>query len=352
MKKRLNQWKKSPAFSGMILFLGALVVYFLVQYLQAPESFWSVKTYRNFMSLFKSFSPLILVTMGQALLMLMGIIDISIGMQMSFANVLAAMLPQLLGIPVPLAWLIALAATVLLAAVNGMVVSYLRIPPLLAGFAMISVVKGLNLLIAPKPGGTVPMIANQVFDSMIFGVIPFSVILLAVLYGVWVYLAKTPLMKSVYAVGGNERNAYATGINTTAVKVKMYLLAGVLTGLAGLCYTAAYTTGNPITGEIYGLQSISACILGGIALAGGWGNMICALYGVGFQILIQTTVPKIFAMISKTTGVNYNTYWHNLFSDSIILLGLVLTIFAVKAQRSSLLTGLQKQVKGGAAHGQ
>ena len=57
-------------------------------------------------------------------------------------------------------------------------------------------------------------------------------------------------------------------------------------------------------------------------------------------------------MISKTTGVNYNTYWHNLFSDSIILLGLVLTIFAVKAQRSSLLTGLQKQVKGGAAHGQ
>ena len=85
MKKKLNQWKKSPAFSGMILFLGALVVYFLVQYLQAPESFWSVKTYRNFMSLFKSFSPLILVTMGQALLMLMGIIDISIGMQMSFA---------------------------------------------------------------------------------------------------------------------------------------------------------------------------------------------------------------------------------------------------------------------------
>lgn len=335
MKKKLNQWKKSPAFSGMILFLGALVVYFLVQYLQAPESFWSVKTYRNFMSLFKSFSPLILVTMGQALLMLMGIIDISIGMQMSFANVLAAMLPQLLGIPVPLAWLIALAATVLL-----------------AGFAMISVVKGINLLIAPKPGGTVPMIANQVFDSMIFGVIPFSVILLAVLYGAWVYLEKTPLMKSVYAVGGNERNAYATGINTTAVKVKMYLLAGVLTGLAGLCYTAAYTTGNPITGEIYGLQSISACILGGIALAGGWGNMICALYGVGFQILIQTTVPKIFAMISKATGVNYNTYWHNLFSDSIILLGLVLTIFAVKAQRSSLLTGLQKQVKGGAAHGQ
>lgn len=338
--------KKSPAFSGIILFLLALVIYFVVQFLQSPESFWSIKTYRNFMSLFKSFSPLILVTMAQAFLMLMGIIDISIGMQMSFANVIAVMLPQILGIPVIFAWIIALLATVLLATLNGVIVSYLRIPPLLAGFAMIYVIKGINLLIAPKPGGDVPVMANQIFDHMIFGVIPFSLMLLIGIYGIWMYLERTPLMKAVYAVGGNEKNAYATGIDTTFTKIKMYMLSGFFTGLAGLCYTAAYTTGNPITGEIYGLQSISACILGGISLAGGWGNMACAVYGVGFQILIQTTVPKIFAMISKVTGVNYNTYWHNLFSDSIILLGLIATIFTIKVQQKTLIEGLKKQVKG------
>ena len=347
MKNHLTRLKKSPAFSGMILFFSFLVIYFLIQYIQEPNTFFTVKTYRNFASLFKSFSPLVLVTMGQALLMFMGVIDISIGMQMSFANVLAVSLPEKLGVSVPMAWLIALLATVIVSTINGLIVSYLRIPPLLAGFAMIYVVKGINLVIQPKPGGKVPSIANQVYDSMVLGFIPFSLILLVVCYLGWKYLERTPLMRHVFAVGGNERNAYATGINSAATKVKMYVLAGALTGLAGLCYTAAYTTGNPITGEIYGLQSISACILGGISLAGGWGNMGCALYGIGFQILVQTSVPKVFAMISQATGTTYNTYWHNLFSDSIILIGLVVTIFAVRAQRVTLVQGLKKQVKGG-----
>ena len=350
MKDKLNKLKKSPAFSGFIIFLIALVIYIAVQYLYEPATFFSVKTYRNFASLFKSFSPLILVTMGQAMLMLMGIIDISIGMQMSFANVLAVMLPDILGVPVAAAWVIAFLATIFVSTLNGMVVSYLRIPPLLAGFAMIYVIKGINLLIAPKPGGSVPHIVNQVYDTMLFGFLPVSALILAGCYLAWMYLYRTPLLRHVYAIGGNERNAYATGINSAATKVKMYAVAGAFTGLAGLCFTAAYTTGNPITGEIYGLQSISACILGGIALSGGWGSMTCALYGIGFQLLIQTSVPKVFAMLSKVVGVTYNTYWHNLLSDSIILLGLIATIFAVKAQRTTLVKGLKKQVKGGVEH--
>ncbi|MEM1483508.1 ABC transporter permease [Oscillospiraceae bacterium PP1C4] len=349
MKEKLTRLKKSPSFSGMILFIVLLVVYFIVQYIQDPNTFFTIKTYKNFASLFKSYSPLILVTMGQALLMLMGIIDISIGMQMSFANVLAVMLPTLIDIPVPMAWALALLATVAVSTLNGVIVSYLRIPPLLAGFAMIYVVKGVNLLISPKPGGKVPVIANKIYDSMIFGLIPFSLIILMLCYLLWMYMQRTPLLKHVYAIGGNERNAYATGINSAATKVKMYAIAGAFTGLAGLCYTAAYTTGNPITGEIYGLQSISACILGGISMAGGWGTMACAIFGIGFQLLVQTSVPKVFSMISKLTGVTYNTYWHNLLSDSIILIGLVATIFTVKAQRTTLIKGLKKQVKGGMA---
>lgn len=344
MKERLQNLKRSVAFSGMVLFFSALIIYFLIQLIQDPAGFFSIKTYRNFTSIFKNFTPLILLTMGQALLMFMGIIDISIGVQMSFANVLCVMLPEWTGMPLPAAWALTLVASVLLATVNGMIVSYLRIPPLLAGYAMIFIVKGINLQIRPAPGGSVPTIVNQLYDAQILGFIPTSVVILALCYLGWAYLRKTPLMRHVYAVGGNERNAFATGIDSPRTKVRVYMLTGLLTGLAGLCYTAAYTTGNPITGEIYGLQSISACILGGIALAGGWGNMLCALYGIGFQLLVQTSVPRIFSMIPG----NYNTYWHNLVTDSIILVGLVATIFAVRIQRTTLLTGLKKQLKGGA----
>lgn len=340
MKEKFNKLKASPAFSGLLLFLGALVFYLIIQFVRDPANFFSMRTYRSFTSIFKNYAPLILVTMGQALLMLMGIIDISIGIQMSFANVLAVMLPEWTGMPVALAWVLTVAASVLLATLNGVIVSYLRIPPLLAGYAMIYIVKGINLMIRPAPGGTVASEINRFYDKLWGGFLPTSVIIIVLCYLGWVYLKRTPLMNHVYAIGGNERNAFATGINSPATKVKVYAIVGLLTGIAGLCYTAAYSTGNPITGEAYGLQSISACILGGISMAGGWGTMPCALFGVGFQLFIQTSVPKIFSMLPG----QFNTYWHNLVSDTIILIGLITTIFAVRAQRETLLKGIKKQI--------
>lgn len=259
MKERFNKLKTSPSYSGLVLMVAALVVYFLVQYIQDPGTFFTVKTYNNFAALFKNYTPLILITMAQALLMLMGIIDISIGIQLSFANVLAVMLPEWTGMPVALAWVLTVCASVVLATINGLVVSYLRIPPLLAGYAMIYIVKGINLLIRPAPGGSVPTEINRFYDHLWGGVVPTSVIIIFLCYLGWMYLKRTPLLHHVYAIGGNERNAFATGINSAATKVKVYAIAGLLTGIAGLCYTAAYSTGNPITGEAYGLRAISAC---------------------------------------------------------------------------------------------
>ena len=343
MNNRMEKMRRNPAFTGMILFLGALVVYFLMQFIADPDGFFEIKTYRNITSLFKNFTPLILLTMGQALLMLLGIIDISIGVQMSFANVFCVFLIETGVFPIWAVISLTILASIALATINGSIVSYLRIPPLLAGYAMIFIVKGINLQIRSAPGGKIPMDMNLFYAKMWCGFLPTSVILIALVYLAWKYLSKTPLIKHVYAVGGNERNAFATGINSARTKVYMYMLAGALTGVAGVCYTAAYMTGNPITGEIYGLQSISACILGGIALSGGWGNLLCALYGVGFQLLIQNSVPKIFSMLPGT----YNTYWHNLLTDTIILVGLLGTLFVSKSQRDSLTEGLKKQVSRG-----
>lgn len=348
MKTWKENLKRSPAYSGIILFSLALIFYFVIQFVDAPTKFFTLRTYSSFSSLFKSYMPLILITVAQAYLMLVGIIDISIGIQMSFANVLAVNLPVMLGIPVGLAWVLAVLATVVLATIYGYIVSYGRIPPLLAGFAMIYIVKGINLIISPKPGGKIPKEIYKFYAYKIFDFIPMSVVLLIIVMLMWTYLKRTKLLKQVYAVGGNERNAFASGIDAQKVKVKMYVIAGFLTGIAGLCYTAAYTTGNPITGEIYGLQSISACILGGISLAGGWGTMSSALLGCGFTLLVQTTVPKIFTMISRATGVTYTTYYHNLVSDIIILVGLIGTIFAITSQHESLMKGLKKQLSGGA----
>jgi ribose/xylose/arabinose/galactoside ABC-type transport system permease subunit len=147
-------------------------------------------------------------------------------------------------------------------------------------------------------------------------------------------------------VGGNERNAYANGINIVATKLKMYLLEGIYVGIAGFCLTAMTGAGNPIMGESYGLRSISACILGGVSLAGGWGTMACALYGSGFLVLIQNTVFQIFNLLPRIIpGFKATSYWQNFVSDSIILIGLAATVFTNKVQRNALKEGILRQLR-------
>lgn len=346
MKTAFKKFKQSAVFTGFTLFIIVFIINVLIQ---TPAAFFTTK---NMALLFAKNTPLILVTMAQALLMLMGIIDISIGIQMSLANVIAIMLPLKYGFPPTAAWLLAVAAVVAISILNGLIVAYLRIPPLLVGFAMIYIVRGLNLLTMPKPQGTVAPIVYQTYDKIFFGFIPFTALVIAVAFAGWLYLKRTSLMKSVYAVGGNERNAYASGIDTAKVKVSMYAIAGLLTGIAGLCLTAMSASGNPIMGEAYGLKSISACILGGIALSGGWGSMSCALFGSGFLILIQNSVFYLFNLLYRIIpGFQITSYWHNLVSDGIILLGLIASIFTVKTQEAALKEGLLKQIKGGEVHG-
>lgn len=346
MKTAFKKFKQSAVFTGFTLFI---IVFFINLVIQTPAAFFTTK---NIALLFAKNTPLILVTMAQALLMLMGIIDISIGIQMSLANVVAIMLPLKYGVPTGMAWALAVMAVMVISILNGLIVAYLRIPPLLVGFAMIYIVRGINLLIMPKPQGTVAPIVYKTYDKIFLGFIPFTAIIIAAAFAGWLYLERTGLMKSVYAVGGNERNAFATGINTAKVKVKMYAIAGFLTGIAGLCLTAMSASGNPIMGEAYGLKSISACILGGIALTGGWGSMSCAIFGSGFLILIQNSVFYLFNQLYKIfPGFQITSYWQNLVSDGIVLLGLIASIFTVKAQAAALKEGLLKQIKGGAVHG-
>lgn len=343
MKQIIERFRKSPAFIGFVLFAVMLIINIIVQ---GPTSFF---TARNIASLFKNNTPLILLTMGQLMLMLVGVIDISLGFQMSLANVLTIMLPIYFpNMPLLLAWILAFLIVVLVATINGMIVSFTRIPPLLAGFAMIYIIRGANVLIMPRPQGEVPAIIYKTYDMRVFGFIPFSVFILIGAYLLWAYLKRTKLLKHVYAVGGNERNAFASGVATGWVKVKMYTIAGVYTGLSGLALTAMMASGNPIMGEPYGLRSISAAIIGGVSINGGWGTMASAFYGTGFFIIIQNLVFRIFSILPQYfPAFSATTYWQNLVFDIIVLLGLVTTFFSLKMQDSTLKKEISQAIELG-----
>lgn len=332
MKQMISKFRSSPAFIGFVLFAIMLVINIIIQ---GPSAFFSA---RNIASLFKNNTPLILLTMAQLVLMLVGVIDISIGFQMSLANVLTIMLPIYFpNMPLLVAWILAFLAVVLVATINGMIVSFTRIPSLLAGFAMIYIIRGINVLIMPRPQGEVPAIIYRTYDMRVFGFIPFSVFILLGAYLLWFFIKRTQLMKHIYAVGGNERNAFASGIATQWVKVKVYAIAGIFTGISGLALTAMMASGNPIMGEPYGLRSISAAIIGGVSINGGWGTMASAFFGTGFFIIIQNIVFRIFSIIPQyIPNFAATTYWQNLVFDIIVLFGLITTFFSMRMQDRTL----------------
>lgn len=150
-------------------------------------------------------------------------------------------------------------------------------------------------------------------------------------------------------MGGNPRNAYAAGISPVKVQMQANLLKGFIVGIGGICLTLMNASGNPLQAEDYGLRSLIACILGGLGF-GGWGSMACGVFGASFFVLIQNTVYHFFSYLTKViSGFAASTYWQNLVSDIILLLGLLVTIITAKEQRKTLKEGLLKQFKGGAA---
>lgn len=331
MKKSLLRLKSAPYFSGLMIFL---FIFALNVVIQTPEKFFYVN---NINTIIAKNTPLILITMSQGLLMMSGVVDFSVGAQVSLGNVIAIMLPQTFGTPLWVSWVLAVLACVAVSLFNGLITTYLRIPVLLSCYAMVFVVKGLNVLIMPKPQGTVPSYIYKTYDSLLLGFLPFSALILAGVLLFWVYLKRTRFGRALYATGGNLRHAYSSGVNTSATRMKTYLIAGVINGIAGLCMTAMTASGDPNAGEVYGLKTVAACILGGIALSGGWGSLSCAFFGALILVLTQNGVSQTFNLLCRRIpGFSVTTYWQNFASDMIILLALVLTVFANRAMMNSI----------------
>ena len=224
---------------------------------------------------------LALLAMAQTLPILTGGLDLSVGMIFVLTNCIASVV---LGGP---PWMIALglAAVVLsgvvCGAINGALVVYGRLQPIIATLATSAIYYGLALTIRPLPGGSIDPIMS-VLTTQLFGVVPTSlVILLAVVLVVWVPFQLSMIGRGCYAVGSSEAAAYMTGIAVRRSRMAAYVLCGLLAALGGLLLTAITLSGDASgsTGGIYTLSSIAAVVIGGTSLMGGTGGAIGSIFG-------------------------------------------------------------------------
>jgi ribose transport system permease protein len=248
---------------------------------------------------------LVFAGMAQTSVVITGGIDLSVGPIISMSNSLASAtfsesdsVFNMIGVV-----LLVLIVGSLAGLLNGLIVVYGRLQPIIVTLATSSIYSGIALYLRPRPGGYVPASygglltrrVGQLLPASFFGeeptgfmawlqtvldYIPASlIVLLIVLLVVWTPFRRSRLGMWVYAVGGHEGAAYMSGVNVALAKVSAYVLGGLFAAIAGLFLTAQTQSGDATTGAVFTLQSIAIVVLGGTSLAGGAGGVLGTIAG-------------------------------------------------------------------------
>ncbi|MGA2763563.1 MAG: ABC transporter permease [Spirochaetia bacterium] len=238
--------------------------------------FFSFQVFRmNFMT----FTPLILVSLAQATVILVGAVDLSLGAGISLVTVVMASLMKDSVPSILLVTLVGIGLAVFLSFFNGFFIGYFGPPPLIMTFATSTMWFGISLLIMPTPGGHIPTAYYGLYSRTLAGVLPVPVLVLLVAVGLCLLLGKMKAFRHLYAVGGSERAARASGVNVTGTKIFAFLVGGTFVALAALCVVGQTATGDARSGQGFTLNSVAAAVIGGIAFSGGKGNYVGAIIG-------------------------------------------------------------------------
>ncbi|ADB37099.1 ABC transporter permease [Spirosoma linguale] len=237
-------------------------------------------TVQNLMIIVTQVSINALLAFGVTFVIIAGGIDLSIGSMVAVTGVVAASFahPDTYPVAVPIG--MGLLAGLLFGAFNGFVITRSKVPPFIVTLGTMTIGRGLALIVSKgRPVSNLSDSFNFLGGGKILG-IPTLIIILVILFVVCsILLKRTVLGRYIYAVGGNEQAAKASGIQLNRVKMVVYTLCGGLAALAGILLTSRITTGQPNAGTGFELDAIAAAIIGGTSTSGGTGTMTGTLIG-------------------------------------------------------------------------
>ncbi|HTR14473.1 MAG TPA: ABC transporter permease [Roseiarcus sp.] len=255
---------------------------------------------------------LALIAMAQTCVVITAGIDLSVGAVFVLSNCLASGIVVGTAATATLGVIGVLATGLACGAVNGVIVIYGRLQPIVTTIATGAVFYGLALVLRPTPGGDVYSPLADALTGRAFDVLPASLIALgAVVLVVWVPYSRSTIGRAAYAVGSSEQAAYMSGVPVDLAKFTAYVLSGLLASMAGLFLTFVTYSGeaSAATGGSYTLYSIAAVVLGGVSLYGGSGSAIGAIFGA---LMFRTIGDLLFVF-------NLDPLWQPLFQGLVLL---------------------------------
>jgi len=247
--------------------------------------------------------PLAFAAAAQALIVISGGIDLSIGSVMAVSNVLAARTMEYAGFGQALGLAVAiLCAGALVGAINGLLVVVSRVPDVIVTLSTGFIWGGVALLILEKPGGGAPdpflaLATGTLFTPWLSN----SILLLAAsLAIVWIPLRRSKTGLRIYAVGSDRTAAFRSGVNVAQSRFLAYVFGGLFSSIGGLGLTMTTGIGSPRSGVLYTLSGLAAVVIGGVSLVGGRGG----IFGPVVAAFVLTLIPAdlIFMNIDPNFG--------------------------------------------------
>ncbi len=268
-------------------------------------------TESNVMNILRQSSVLAIAAIGTTIVLICGGIDISMGAIMALSGIVAVVSVQTMGIPDGAGLVLALLAAAIVGYVNGVLSERVRIPAFIATLGTSLVVRGIAFVYTEGRSigfGRGDAASGQVIQWLgkgFIGSVPVPVALMLLLYVLaWVVMQRSTWGMHTYAIGSSERAARVAGLKVTRHRIQVYVLAGVLSGLAGIILAGRLGSASPSLGNGVEFDILTAVVLGGTSIYGGKGNIVRTLIGALFLStltngLILMNVPSFYQQISQ-----------------------------------------------------
>ena len=237
---------------------------------------------RNLLNILDQITVLGIMAIGMTFVILIGGIDLAVGSILALAMMVMGYISNELGIPLGFAIFVALIAASLSGAVSGILVTVFGVPAFIATLAMMSVARGLaNMITDGQQIVGFPAWFNLLAIIRYGGLLTITVSLMLIVIVIgWVFLRYTTGGRNLYAIGGNPEVARLAGINVNFYTIGVYVVSGLLAGLAGIVLAARLDSVQPSSGFTYELDTIAAVVIGGTSLSGGTGSVTGTVIGV------------------------------------------------------------------------
>lgn len=275
------------------------------------------------------------VALAQMLAIVTRGIDLSVAANIAFTGMATALLIKAYpGMPVPLTVLTALGLGLLLGAVNGSLIAFVGIPPIVVTLGTLSIYRGMVFLVSDGQWVNAHEMAPHFIGfptGRLLGlthIVWIAALIVALLH---LFLNHTRKGRELYALGGNPVAAQYVGIPRAATLMRVYCLTGLIAGLCGYLWVARYAVAYTEVALGFELQTVAACVIGGVSMAGGRGSVAGTLLGSVFLVIIFNALPII----------NVSPFWQMAISGAVILTAVVLNSRGEAAKGTIILKSAQ-----------